>query len=307
MAAEGTLDLGFGLQAYLSLGSAGLAGIIPAACWAVALGDLGRRANAPLLEGLTLLMTPLVLVGPVALPCLLLRIRRPEPARVAWGEAGVEEQQGDFVCARIPWERATAIRCEWSVGTRSHTPAEAIQITDRATGDTITLWTSVPERLTGVRRAMTASTLEPLIAVLEARGVPIEQKDIDWQEVNTAARPRGWLVWMSRLVGYPAVALACASAGASLPSVLLIVGVIALLLRLRPALSEWKALRRRGAAIAHAPQGPYRVAPQGPEEADRARSERDAALRRAVGWELCVRAAIPVLVVIVCVAHALVR
>lgn len=84
--------------------------------------------------------------------------------------------------------------------------------------------------------------------------------------------------------------------------------VAALLLRLRPALSEWNSLRRRdpSIALALALKGPYRPAPQAAERA-RARRERDAALRRAVGWELCGRAAIPALVVIVCAAHALVR
>jgi hypothetical protein len=115
---------------------------------------------------------------------------------------------------------------------------------------------------------------------------------------------------VSRLVGYPATVIACASAPSNMSGALvwMAIGVTGLLLRARTAWVEWRALAplATGEPSDGPAAAPYRTAERREGEDD-GRAAARALLRRAVAWELAIRLAIPLATALLCTALAFLR
>ncbi len=294
IAPTGSIPLVFGGAQYGGLVVAGLFATIPTLTWAGMLmvwfnPDLSNRPG--LLDDLGVAVATtaglaLVLLGPSVVPCLILRARQPDGARVTWDEAGVSEWDGLWQRALVPWVGARAAGFAWQIHTKGTSfPQEALQLRALESDNVITLWTTEPESAPVIRRRLCSEGAAELRAAVEAHGIALTG---DFNPALAAEAGRFRPVWALRLGrwGYIAAVVGPLIAGPS-PQGGLVVGVIgATLLGIRalPVLAELRALLARNLT--------------GSKGDDGARRAAERQKLRAVIAEAALRVAFPVLTLV---------
>jgi hypothetical protein len=303
--ASGEIKLSFGGQ-YAALVCAGLLGMFPLTMWAsTLLLPLAPRAPAhgsnSIWMGVAGGATALLLVVlPWLVPCLALRARQPAGARVVWDADEIVEWDGPWKRAVIRWRQAEAAHLRWSVEGRAvRLNFDTVQIVD-SSGAAITVWDQRPKGAPVVRRRLSSSGVETLLAAVVARNI-VHSRTPDWSLIADPDRPRPtWVLVLGRLGYVFAVAAPLGSPDATWPGLVLgAIGAALLGLRALPVLRELRATTRRLALTrsSEPDAAPYRTdVPPASDEGGRV-----AALRSKLGavrLEASVRTAFVVLVVV---------
>jgi hypothetical protein len=299
------VELGFGFDAYFTLGFTGMWGIIPAIGCVVAFTTLSARLGVAVPGAITGIGILFALVGSILVPCLVLRMRQPRGAKVIWDDDGIEELDGPWMRARIRWSDAVAIHLEWVRSGKYPRRQYAVQVKDVVHATAVTIWTEPPEDFGHCRRRLSTDSIAPLVHALREHGVAIEEGTLDYSLIDRGRTRGGWVIGVSRLVGYTCTtaAVVTAPSEAQMALVLIAIGLPALLVRAWPTFREWKSLAMRPNSTPSAHPDPYR-SPETSVLGDEGRSEYEALLRQAVGTELAIRLAIPVVSLLLCVALA---
>ena len=207
------VDLGFGINAYVSLGMAGFfallpltAGLAPVVGW---LGgfDPGAGSSSPVL---TALAGPLaafsIVVAPWLVPCLVLRARQPKGARIVWDGHEIAEWNGDWKRTAIRWENAEGARLEWQSEGRSFSRRRvAVQVLDKTNPlSVITAWEEEPDEVPILRRRLEGSRrdVQHLDGAIQSHCGP-SSRAFEMERLADPDRPvqRKIVRWLTRL-GY---------------------------------------------------------------------------------------------------------
>lgn len=160
------VDLGFGINAYVSLGMAGFFCLLPlTAGLAPVVGlfggfDPGAGASSPVSGTVLGILTALsIVVAPWLVPCLVLRARQPKGARIVWDGHEIAEWNGSWKRTAIRWEDAEGARLEWQSEGRSISRRRvAVQVLDKTNPRSlITAWEEEPEGVPILRRRLEGS------------------------------------------------------------------------------------------------------------------------------------------------------
>lgn len=169
------IELGFGIDAYVSLGMSGffcllpiVAGVAPVAAW---LGGFDSRAgtSSPIADVVVPLLSALSIgVAPWLIPCLVLRARQPKGAHIDWSSDEIFERDGPWKRTVIRWDHAEAGLLVHNAPSRMHSRRLAIQIWDKTNPSAvITAWEETPEEAPLVRRRLEARRLSALDGAIE--------------------------------------------------------------------------------------------------------------------------------------------
>jgi hypothetical protein len=302
---SGEIKLGFGGQ-YAGLVGAGLLGMLPLTTWAATLlvpldsGTPAQGGDSTWMGVAGGAAALLLVVLPWLVPCLVLRARQPAGARVVWDGDEIVEWDGPWRRAVIHWRQAEAAHLHRSIVGRGGTlHFDTVQIVD-SSGAAITVWDERPKGAPVVRRRLSSSGVQTLLAALAARNI-VPSSRPDWSRIADPDRPRPvWVLVLGRLGYVFAVAAPLGSPDATWPGLVLgAVGAALLGLRAFPVLCELRATTRR---LALTRSGGTDSAPDRTDVASASdEGGRVAALRsklRAVRLEASVRTTFVVLVVV---------
>ena len=281
---------------YVSLASCGLLGVaIVPACF-----DDALRAMA-FVDGRPGMATNIAVVlaaflGPT-LPCVVLWLRQPG-GRIACDDEGITEWDGEDARVFIRWSNL-----------RACTTPTILQLWDRTTGASITVWSEAPVEAPVTRRRRAIASLHELVAEIARRGI-VMTSDVDLSRAADPDRPAGAHRWVGRLVGYPLLltGMVLAARGFGFGAPLLLIGLVGLAIRAYPSWCELRVVRARMAAIRRESESvAATTAYRSPGAARPARTKADERLSCAILLELAARITLGVLAAAVMIAGTVFR